>query len=163
MKKRVKTGRFSVTKRLFLKRHSLAMAFLPTLSTAMLLGKPGHGYGANVNDALSSKDAVLMRLFQTSEAAEDASIVIDAPIEAEHIAYVPFRITAVGAEKLAIFVEPSDEPLAACFTLSPLSGSTVMGTLDLREGSTISCYALKNEQLYQSSRYVRPSISGYEN
>ncbi len=140
---------------------SLLPLFTPAFSMLSALLSP-KTLGQDNSPLLEKRNEALYQLFETTEAAEDTSIVIDTPIEAEHPTYVPFKITAVGAQKLAIFVEPSNAPLAAVFTLHPACGHSVKGTVDMQEGSTISCYALKNDQLFRSSRYIRIGINGYE-
>ncbi|NKB62262.1 MAG: hypothetical protein GKR95_09050 [Gammaproteobacteria bacterium] len=136
---------------------------IPGFSAAFSAFYSPLGETRNISTFLENRDKTLRRLFETTEANDDASIIIDMPIEAEHLSYVPFRITATGAEKLAVFIEPAENPLVACFTLYPPCGPTANGTVDLQEGSVISCYVLRNKQLFRSSRYVRTGISGYDN
>jgi predicted secreted protein len=110
-----------------------------------------------------SVDDILMELFETSDAGEDGSIIIQVPLEAEHQAYIPFRISAAGAEKIAVLVDSNPEPLVLSMVPGENTDGVVIGTLQMRSSSTISCYVLKQGQLYLASRQVRLAESGYEN
>ena len=110
-----------------------------------------------------SVDDILMELFETSDVGEDGSIHIQVPLEAEHRAYIPFRISATGAEKIAVLVHNNPEPLVLSMVPGENTDGVVIGTLQMQSSSTISCYVLKQGQLYHASRQVRLTESGYEN
>ncbi len=109
-----------------------------------------------------SVDEILMRLFETNDVGEDGSIKIHAPLEAEHPAFIPFRISAPGAEKIAVVVDNNTEPLVLAMDVTGNTSGVIMGTLRMQWSSRISCYAMKQGQLYRASRFVRLSESGYE-
>ena len=103
----------------------------------------------------------LLSIFGIVQYVDDVSIKIDIPREAEHALFVPFTVTAPDTERLAIFIEEAENPLAMVVDFSDLSGPVVRGTLELHQDSTISCYALRNKQLFKSSRRVRTNISAF--
>ena len=116
----------------------------------------------SVFDAFSVEQ-ILNQLFETSYVGEDASIHIQVPREAEHHEFVPFRISAPGAEKIALMVDNNRQPLVMTMeTGNDNPNCVVMGTLKMQAASYISCYAMKQGQLSRAARWVRISQSGYE-
>ena len=103
-----------------------------------------------------------MDFFETDQSAEDASLIIDSPVEAENPGLVPFKVIAPGAEKVAVFLYPANNPLICATTLSPALGDTLTFTADLSEGTTLVCYALRNQQLFRRSKTIRVGTSGYD-
>ncbi len=112
--------------------------------------------------AASSIEQILNQLFETSYAGDDASIAIRIPREAEHRELVPFRMSAPGAEKIAVIVDNNPQPLVMVMTIATPADGVVMGTLKMKTDSYISCYAMKQGQLYRAARWVRISQSGYQ-
>jgi predicted secreted protein len=150
-------------KRQFIKRglQSMVVGVLGTLtglkSTFSFAAYPVAAFRAQ------SVDDILVELFETSDAGEDGSINIQVPLEAEHQAYIPFRISATGAEKIAVLVDNNPEPLVLSMVPGKNTDGVVIGTLQVQSSSTISCYAFKQGQLYLATRRVRLAESGYEN
>ena len=105
---------------------------------------------------------VLMEFFETDQSAEDASLIIDSPVEAENPELVPFKVIAPGAEKVAVFLYPANNPLISATTVSPGLADTLTFTADLSEGTTIVCYALRNQQVFRRSKTIRIGASGYD-
>ncbi len=108
-----------------------------------------------------SVEQILNQLFETNDVGEDASIRIHVPRVAEQREFVPFRISAPGAEKIALMVDNNPQPLVMTMDVGSTSG-IVMGTLKMKTSSSISCYAMKQGQLYRTARWVRIAQSGYD-
>ena len=117
-------------------------------------------YPLSAFQAQRDRDA-LLALFGDGEAAEDASIDITLPIEAEHAGFVPFQVIAPGAEKIALFVDSNTQPLTLVYCLHPGSGHHVRGTLKLEKSSVVTCYTYRENQVFKASRFVRTTVGGY--
>ncbi len=132
---------------------SIAGVFSAPSSAAI----PSAAYKSN------SMEEALFHLFGTREWGEDASINIQVPIEAEHHAFVPFRVSAKGAEKIAVMIDNNPQPLVIVMDEFIDSDPVMMGTLQMHSSSYFSCFVFKQNQVFRASRFIRLSASGYEN
>ena len=111
----------------------------------------------------SDLEKTLTTLFATSQAAEDTSLFIDAAQEAENPGLVPIKVTAQGAQSIAVFLQPASDPLIIAATFEPGSDPSLTFTANMEQGTTILCYALRGKQLFRNARTIRTSQNGYTN
>lgn len=112
---------------------------------------------------------ILLQLFETDQAIYDASIKIDVPMEAENAQFVPFRISTIGAERIAIIVNENATPLL--MTVEGDADQTnkndlikvISATMRLESASHLSCYVIKQGELFQNSRYIDIAQPGFVN
>ncbi len=110
---------------------------------------------------MSSVEQILTQLFATNQVGEDASIDIEVVREVQHREFVPFRISAPAAEKIAVIVDNNPQPLV--MTMDVVGNCNgIIGILQMNTASYISCYVMKQGQLYRAARWAGISASGYE-
>ncbi|MGB5708931.1 MAG: thiosulfate oxidation carrier protein SoxY [Arenicellales bacterium] len=102
---------------------------------------------------------VLSFYFGTSDAADDASIRIVAPLVTEQRELVPFKIEAPGAEKIAILTDANPEPLILAMDQIADKTGVVIGRARLQKTGLLKCYVLRNNVLTRATRKI--SVSGH--
>ncbi len=102
---------------------------------------------------------ILEFYFGASDAADDATIEIDAPLVSGSTELVPFRIVAPGAEKLVVTSTVNQQPLILAMDQIRESTAVVNGRARLQQTGEIVCYALRNGEIGRASRRV--AISGH--
>lgn len=100
-------------------------------------------------------DSALIELFQTADSGQDGSLRIDLPVEAVNAAVVPFRIVASNTERLAVFVEENARPLLLVTEEAHRRHCEVTGAFRLDRDSLVTCYALRQGELFRNSRPIR--------
>ncbi|MXZ81116.1 MAG: hypothetical protein F4Z15_07070 [Gammaproteobacteria bacterium] len=100
-------------------------------------------------------DSVLIELFQTADSGQDGSLRIDVPVEAVNASVVPFRIVASNTERLAVFVEGNARPLLLVTEEAHRPHREMTGAFRLDRDSLVTCYALRQGELFRNSRPVR--------
>lgn len=104
-------------------------------------------------------DQVLSFYFGTSDAADDASIRIIAPLVTERRELVPFKIEAPGAEKIAIVTDANPEPLILAMDQITDKSGVVIGRARLQKTGLLICYVFRNNVLTRATRKV--NVSGH--
>ena len=111
---------------------------------------------ANPNTVFDNSDMnhILHQLFDTTEAGEDGGIQIHTAQDAESASRIPFRITARHSEKIAIFAEENVHPLILVADTHDYPEGVILGTVDLKKSSLLSCYVLRQGQLFSHSKFI---------
>ena len=96
--------------------------------------------------------------FGIRDAADDASIAIVAPLEVPSGDLVPFRVSAPGAEKVAVLTDANPEPLV--MTMDQVHGghAVMIGRARMNGSGHLACFALRNGRLGRST--LRVEIAG---
>ena len=97
---------------------------------------------------------VLEFYFGVRDAADDASIIISAPLEVASGELVPFRVSAPGAERLAVLTDANREPLI--MTMDQVLGrqAVMVGRARMDVSGHLACFALRNGRLGRSTQRV---------
>lgn len=109
--------------------------------------------------ASSEVEQVLQFFFGTSDAADDASIRITAPLVTENREVVPFKIYAPGAEKIAVMTDANPEPLIIAMDRVMDKSGVVIGRAQLRRTGNLMCYVMRNSVLTRAS--IRINVAGH--
>ncbi len=104
-------------------------------------------------------EQVLLFYFGTSDAADDASIRIIAPLVTENRELVPFKIEAPGAEKIAVLTDANPEPLILAMEQVTDKAGIVIGRARLRRTGSLACYVMRNEVLTRAS--LKINVAGH--
>lgn len=104
----------------------------------------------------------LLFYFGTSDAADDASIRITAPLVTENRELVPFKIEAPGAEKIAVLTDANPEPLILAMDQLSDKAGIVIGRARLRRTGTLACYVMRNEVLTRATLKINVAGNWYE-
>ncbi len=123
-----------------------------------------------VSDAIAAPDPrpefssteinqVLNFYFGTSDAADDASIKIIAPLITEHQALVPFKVEAAGAEKIAVVTTANPEPLILAMEQIRDPRGMIIGRARLEKTGILSCYVWRNGTLGRASQNI--TVAGH--
>lgn len=102
---------------------------------------------------------ILAFYFGTTDAADDATIEIEAPLVSGSKEIVPFRVIAPGAEKLVVVSTINSQPLILAMDQIRESIAVVNCRARLSQTGEIVCYSLRNGQVGRASRRV--SLSGH--
>lgn len=93
-------------------------------------------------------EQVLAFYFDTIETADDASIVITAPLSTAHKQLLAFKVEAPGAEKIAVLFDQNPQPLIMTMTMAinqaPNNHGLMVGRARLSGSGNLHCYALRN-------------------
>lgn len=109
--------------------------------------------------ASSKVEQVLLFYFGTSDAADDASIRITAPLVTENREVVPFKIHAPGAEKIAVMTDANPEPLIIAMDRVMDKSGVIIGRAQLRRTGYLMCYVMRNDILTRAS--ARINVAGH--
>ena len=92
--------------------------------------------------------------FGIRDAADDASIVISTPLEVPSGELVPFRISAPGAETVAVLTDANPEPMV--MTMDQVQGSqaVLIGRARMNRSGHLACFALRNGRLGRSTQRI---------
>jgi len=137
----------------------LTLYFIPA-------GLPSLAYSAESNHtdprpefATNRVELILESAFGTSEAADDATILIETPLVSGSREVVPFRITVPDAEKLVVVSNSNAYPLLMFVDQIRQPTAVVSGRARLNQSGVITCYALRNGQIGRASRRIE--LSGH--
>lgn len=103
----------------------------------------------------TSTEHILMRLFETTETAQEGGIRIEIPAEVINPDTVPLRISAPDAERIAVLVKGNRHPLALHCESADYPEGVVIATIRLERSSEVACYVLRQGLLYWNSTPVR--------
>ena len=109
--------------------------------------------------AANEIDQVLNFYFGSSDAADDASIKITAPLVTERKELVPFKIEAAGAEKIAVVTDANPEPLILAMEQIHDRHGVIIGRARLDKTGLLSCYVMRNGLLGRASQRI--TVSGH--
>lgn len=112
--------------------------------------------------ATTDIEQVLLFYFGTSDAADDASIEITAPLVTENSELVPFKIEAPGAEKIAVLTDANPEPLILAMDQITDKAGIVVGRARLRRTGYLACYVMRNEVLTRATLKINVAGHWYE-
>ena len=104
-------------------------------------------------------EQVLQFYFGTSDAADDASIRITAPLVTENREVVPFKIDAPGAEKIAVMTDANPQPLIIAMDRVVDKSGVIIGRAQLQRTGTLICYVMRNNVLTRAS--TRINVAGH--
>ena len=145
------------------RRHFLANAIRLAMTSGLLLADGITRVVAAVDPrpefSSTEIEQVLSFYFGTSDAADDASIRIIAPLVTEQRELVPFKIEAPGAEKIAIVTDANPEPLIMAMDQITDKTGVVIGRARLQKTGLLICYVLRNNVLTRATRKV--NVSGH--
>ena len=101
---------------------------------------------------------VLEFYFGVRDAADDASIEIVAPLEVPTGELVPFRISAPGAEKVAVLTDANPQPMVMAMDQFQGGHAVMIGRARMANSGHLACFALRNGRLGRST--LRIEIAG---
>ncbi|MBX2868044.1 MAG: hypothetical protein KTR18_05190 [Acidiferrobacterales bacterium] len=102
---------------------------------------------------------ILEFYFGQTEAADDATIQINAPLVSGSTQLVPFSIIAPGAEKLVVTSTVNPQPLILAMDQIRETTAVVKARARMQQTGDIVCYVLRNGQIGRASRRIM--ISGH--
>ena len=109
--------------------------------------------------ASTTMQQVLAFYFGSTESADDASIVITAPLVAEHNQMLPFKIKAPGAGKIAVLFDANPEPLIMAMEQPGSKSGVIVGRARLAGSGVLHCYAMRNGVVGHAS--LRIAVAGH--
>ncbi|MGI9319705.1 MAG: thiosulfate oxidation carrier protein SoxY [bacterium] len=104
-------------------------------------------------------EQVLAFYFGTSEAADDASIRITAPLVTESSELVPFKIEAPGATKIAVITDANPEPLILAMDQIVDNAGVIIGRARLQRTGLLECYVMRGDVLTRAS--LKINVAGH--
>lgn len=104
-------------------------------------------------------EQVLLFYFGMVDAADDASIEIEAPLTTTANTLVPFKVRARGVERLVVVCDANPQPLVLAMDRINSPVAIASGRARISRSGQLFCYALKNGSLSRASRRI--SIGGH--
>ncbi len=126
------------------------------LKPAQLLAAEYPASTFNSTDINSALNAV----FGTTDVADSADIKIKAPVQAENGAVVPVKITAKGAEQMAVVVEGNPQPLVMTLDIKEGATGYISGRVKMGQTSNLTCYAKQGGKITKASQEIKVTVGG---